>query len=99
MVSYNFIFNFILNDFLWIICVFFQGKQETKLTVQSIIEASFTLADRNNDSQIDIPEFVYFSVNSLPSNLALKNMNESLKVMKLFDENNDDKLSIRGNLK
>lgn len=78
---------------------FSKGKQQTKLTAQSIIEASFTLADRNNDSMIDIPEFVYFSVSSLPKNLALKNMNESLKVMKLFDENNDDKLSLKGKQK
>ena len=58
------------------------------MTLQSIIEASFTLADRNNDSMIDIPEFVYFSVNSLPNNIGLKNMNEALKVIKLYDEGN-----------
>lgn len=62
----------------------------------SIIESAFSVADRSKDGQIDIPEFVYFTVNSLSKSIGLQDMNESLKVMKLFDENNDDKLSARG---
>lgn len=51
------------------------------------------MADRNKDGQIDIPEFVYFTVTSLPKEISLYDMNESLKVMKLYDEDNDDKLT------
>jgi Ca2+-binding EF-hand superfamily protein len=66
---------------------------QRKLTIISIVEALFTTADRNKDGLIDIPEFVYFSINNLPKEISLNDMNEALKVMKLFDENNDDKLS------
>lgn len=68
---------------------------QRKLTSTSIIESTFASVDRNKDGLIDIPEFVYFTVNSLPKEVSLMDMNESLKVMKLFDENNDDKLSSR----
>lgn len=68
---------------------------QRKLTPTSIIESTFATVDRNRDNHIDIPEFVYFSVNSLPKEISLIDMNESLKVMKLFDENNDDKLCVR----
>ena len=69
---------------------------EKKLTLVSIIEASFTVADKNKDGEIDIREFVYFVVNNLPKEIRLKDMNEALKMVKLYDENNDDKLSPRG---
>jgi hypothetical protein len=32
----------------------------------------------------------------LPKEIGLQDMNEALKVMKLYDENYDDKLSIKG---
>lgn len=66
-----------------------------KLTFLSIIESSFAIADRNKDGLIDIPEFVYFTVNNLPKDMGLDDMNESIKIIKLFDDNNDDKLSSR----
>ncbi len=34
-----------------------------KLTLVSIIESSFAIADRNKDGLIDIPEFVYCNSN------------------------------------
>lgn len=68
---------------------------QRKLTPNSIIESTYVNVDRNRDGLIDIPEFVYFAVNSLPKEMNLSDMNEALKVMKLFDENNDDKMSLR----
>ena len=61
----------------------------------SVIEATFDMADRNQDGHLDIREFVYFAIN-LPKEVGLKDMNESLKLIKLFDDNNDDKLSLKG---
>lgn len=64
-----------------------------KLTALSIIEAIFGSADRNEDGFIDVSEFAFFTVNTMPQEYSLPNMNESLKVLKLFDENNDDRLN------
>ena len=50
------------------------GIPQRKLTAISIIESAFTAADRNNDGHIDIPEFVFFTVNGLPANIALVDM-------------------------
>ncbi|RNA43490.1 hypothetical protein BpHYR1_014041 [Brachionus plicatilis] len=64
-----------------------------KLTALSIIEALFGAADKNRDGVIDVPEFAFFMVNSLPKEYQLADMNEALKVLKLYDDNNDDRLN------
>ena len=51
-----------------------QGIPQRKLTSTSITESAFAVADRNKDGHIDIPEFVFFTVNGLPKNIALKDM-------------------------
>ena len=52
----------------------FEGIPQRKLTSTSITESAFAVADRNKDGHIDIPEFVFFTVNGLPKNIALKDM-------------------------
>ncbi|CAF0881130.1 unnamed protein product [Brachionus calyciflorus] len=66
-----------------------------KLTALSIIEAMFRSADRNEDGVIDVPEFAFFSVNALPKEYCLADLNEALKVLKLYDDNNDDRLNAK----
>lgn len=64
-----------------------------KLTALSIIEAIFGAADKNSDGIVDVPEFALFTMNTLPIEYRLSDMNEALKVLKLYDDNNDDKLN------
>ncbi len=79
------------------ICIFNKGVPQKKLTVKSIIEAAFLSSDKNKDYELDLIEFSDLVLVSLPKiNSGLQDYIETIKVVKLYDVDHDDQISMPG---
>ena len=69
------------------------------MTTKSIIEAAFISSDKNKDYELDLIEFSDLVLVSLVKvNSSLQDYTEAIKVVKLYDVDHNDQISMPGEI-